>query len=299
MILIVVLVILAIVLWMLLMDNSEETYANIKGYEDTPAIRRAERKLKRKRPVDKMKAADINRYNLNNQEEADRLYAIALQEALNMEDPVAFTINDRINAAPLKLEVKRTPTIQSDAQNVHDSNVTDTLVTKFNRIRNGGPASPELVAEFAQTLNKKGLAGFDHIVNYPGYIEKLGASDMDMMYIIINRDRDLWPALARNLENIVVDDYAICPSGRAAQVLDSLTLIDKEAGEPIITTDILRKEMMDYCSNFVNNIEDKNAYEEDPEPFVNDMVTNLQKKYNDLPSKVVFNKIIEEIKSAF
>jgi hypothetical protein len=297
-------VILIVVIFLYTMDNSDETFENVVGHEDTPKIRQAEKKLKKKKkPEALMRAADLNRFNIGDAAEADRLYAEALQLALWQDDPVAYNIADRINpTVPLLVGTPAAAVIRADPQNVHDSNVVQEMQKKYNIINRGQRATAAELKEFAATLEPQARAGYDLIMREPALIEHLGATDRDALQIIVARDPKLWPGLRDNLKNITQNGHPVCATGRMSQILDSLTLIDEEAGRPVLTTEILRKEMMDHCSKFILGLseEDQQEYDEgDSDKIKEKLVADLKKNYAHLSNGPIFEKVLLEVEAAF
>jgi hypothetical protein len=286
------------------LDDSSTVYKKIVGHEDTPQIRRAAQKLARSRkPESIVQAADMNRYNLQNDEEADRLLAVALFLAINEEDPIAYNINDRIRPdQPLEAGGPREAIVRNDMQNVHDSNVVAEMKKKYEIISRGQPACDQTVRAFMNTLDEEALFNFNTVMNNPALIEHIGATDRDALMLIIGRGKHLWPALNNNLKNIIQDGHRVCATGRFSQIMDSLTLLDAEAGAPPVTTDILRKEIMDHCSHFVKTLseEDQKKYEEgDDEEIKLGLLADIKKKYEHLSDDKIFAKILVEVEAAF
>lgn len=310
---IVLLVCLLILVYLYFSDTpvkkGRKIYNKVKGNEKTPEIIKAAKDLSvENKPEEKLMAADLIHFNL--EENADDIYAEALQLAIYQNDPIAFNINDRlfpltplvVNFAPQfvphfvtqngngneqnKLEIKKT--VRSDPQNVHDSNVTAQLRDKCELLKETS-FDPVLYKEFKNGC--KNIRVVEKIEMIPSLHEYLDVTDEQVLKLVVSRGKHTWLPLDSNLKNI---DENVCLTGRIGQIIDALTIVD-EIGKPIVTIDIMRKEIMDDTANYLR---DKGFFgEEEVEVDENDLEDYLKKKYGDLCTPEIFNKIFTEVKA--
>lgn len=310
---IIVIIIAVILVWYITRDeNDEKVYKSIRGHEDTPRIRKAERNIRArggKKAKDYLMLADMNRFNIKDNIVADEDYAIALQLAEFEQTPDIFYINDRLNPEmPLQTAVNiRNVTVNNDAQNVHDSNVVTQISKKYDIIKRGASADDDTYNRFYSGAPENVKYILYDMHRAPGFLENINATDIDVLYKVIARGQHLWPTLYSNLGECRMgdeDEGLVCVTGRVSQILDAMTLIDAEAGKPLITTDILRKEMVDYTSNYIDKLspERRKEYEEDEDAAIEifeEIEKNLSNQYLKLADPVIFKKILAEIQAGF
>lgn len=309
-IVIIIVILFFVILWLTAEDNVTGAYeAKVRGHEDTPEIRTIEKKIRKKRTKkvkDYLTLGDINRFNINDQIQADNDYALALQLADYTGDAMIFHINDRINPfVPIVNHNIRNVGIVVDAQNVHDSNVVDSLNKKYNIIRSGKLADEAMMTRFLERAPDDCRYAIKSILDKPGYLESINEGDDIVLRRVVARGEHLWDALYGNLKNCADNDgNMVCVTGRVGQILDAMTLIDKDAGKPMVTVSILRKEMVDATANYINNLseERRKLYDEDDEEAAkvgNEIEEMLNRDYKSLAKPELFDKVMEEIKAGF
>jgi len=239
-------------------------------------------------------ASEILQYNLGQEENARRLRNIALAEiAAQPINPDRFIepefIVDRAELIPEQDALMRIiiagdrrqkepgnfdRIVRSDPQNVHDTTVQDEMQMRYDRIKrsiHGGT----FLSGLRESINSPGAhIVLDRIISNPAMIDKLSATDEDVLRAVwarINdpanagRREDLIAALQHNLENCYNDGSIVCVTGRVNNILDSLTAIDVNPAisEPVVSTDILRKDIMQHVAQIINTLPDgeKKIYE--------------------------------------
>lgn len=279
---IIIIIVLLLLIYYFWPDDPKRVYEKIGGYENTPQIRSAVKKLKNKRkknPEDNLMLGDMYRYNLNDQILADQYYAEGLQLALFENDPIIYAINDRVTDVPIEVPAG-IPKIKSDPQNVHDSNVVQQLRDRYYKIRT---TAPDIVGEFIVEYN----------LNIgDGHIHGLG-SEREILNAVLHRGKHIWPVVADNIKNM----GDICVTGRVSQYLDALTLLDP-VGTPIVTTDILRKEIFQEFANEMKNPIFETGSDQEISDHIEKFAETIGKRYIDAKPEVL-EKILTEAKAAF
>ena len=304
----VILVLLAILIYFFWPDPPAKIYAEIKGYENNRRIRGAAHKLREKKtktPEEYIMLGDMLRYNLG--ETAEEIYAEALQLAIFAEDPLAFTINDRLRPEePLHVPATEPPRILTDPQNVHDSNVVKQMIQRYESVR--GPHSGSITRvdgakrhnnqtyedfkNFAPERTKKIIEGIEQ---NPCEYSHLRATDADVLRDVASRGPHVWPALVSNLN----DAEDVCLTGRISQILDALTLVDEAGAAPICSVPILRKEIVEDAQNFLRSREYFEKADSASEEYIFAENEALQKyireKYQTLCAPEIMQKLLAEI----
>lgn len=287
----------------------EAVYHQIGGHEDTPQIRAAVRTLQarpQKTAMDYLMLADMNRYNTGDQGAADENYALALQQAEYEDTALVFHINDRMGAdVPMMGPVPpQNAVVITDGQNVHDTNVGRQLMDRWAVIREGQPATPTMIEEFHRTCGPDAQEVIDRILSKPAYMGSIGVTDADVLQQVIGRGPHVWAPLRTNLADCVMNTDLVCTTGRVSRIMDSLTLVDAEAGRPFVTEAILRKEMVGHAANYINQLSPERhaAYEADDAVAAEigqEIERNLRQQYDAITDPAVMNKLIAEIKAGF
>ncbi len=281
-------------------QKAKTVYNNIKGYENTSEIKEAVTELikePKKNSEDCLILGDMLRYNLQLEAEAIEAYNLGLALA---HDSIAYNINDRLHPEqPLAVNVNTNNTnviienvkpknihIRSDPQNVHDSNVVFQIRERYNKIRNNYPDSDNCLKRFLKK-HPETKKIVDNIRYNPCELEAINATDYDVLLTVINRGEHVWDILADNLKS--AED--VCLTGRISQILDALTIIDDP--QPIISVDILRKEIFDDAGQFsIKNEHLEDGLEEA-------LLNYIDTKYKHLCEPKVFEKIKTEVQMGF
>ncbi len=307
--------------------KSKKVYNAINGHEKTPEIISAIKVLAEEpkpEPENKLMVADMVNFNLH--QNADEIYAEALQLAIYENDPIAFNINDRlhpleplitiipipfphfiphfaagemrvgemrvgemrnemrIDEPPSLIEKKKV--VRSDPQNVHDSNVVAQLREKCEKIK-GTTFDPVLYADFKKITKHGDL--ISKIESVPCLHEHLDVTDEEVLRAVISRGKHTWDPLESNLGNI---NENVCLTGRIGQIIDALTIVDP-IGKPIVTIDIMRKEIMEDSANYLR----EKGFFEGSEINEQEFEEYLKKKYEHLCAPEIFNKLLIEVKA--
>lgn len=156
------------------------------------------------------------------------------------------------------------PDIPNDTENVHDSNVQQTLVDKYNRMKllNKADHMDSLLdvlyaRDIPETDKDKIVHVVRNILINPSFITNLNAYEYDVVAVVWNRIHDnsnldnldeLRSSFFQALRDCYDDsrDRLYCITGRVSRILDSLTLLDTDPviSEATKTQNILRKEIM-------------------------------------------------------
>lgn len=343
---ILVIVFLAYVMWNLFTKRknkqikSVNLYSHSFGYLYDDNVHEALITAEQDYKAGKNKAAnaftigEIYQYNFNDQNAALNMYNIAAEEILNFPydfteiDPETIIENARlepqehtrlrevIQNAREETGTTFTRNVRSDSQNVHDSTVTNDMAKRFNAIRGEGVS----FAGISDTI-KSGPAS--HVVNQilsnPSHVTSLDDTDATVLGTvwarIHNPENDknrpeLIKSLEKSLENCYSNGYVVCATGRVSNILDSLTLLDKntEIAQPVVTTEILRKDVLQHVSNMLEKLPDreKEVYNEGPSHANFSSLVNNLKDRAETDIRMIFNAhsgstldgIIDEAKMA-
>lgn len=278
--------------------------------------------------------AEVTRFNLNDPERAFELYQLAINDAIvnGTETIEPETILDRLedyqfqqDLLPNEIDQIRNMiaenrdedfnrAIRSDPQNVHDSNVTNEIVDRYRYIRD---LQPEFTGLYESINDPIAQEVIKDIVAKPSIISSLNITDAEVLGSVWarinhpeNSDRRqyLVNSLKDSLKNCHNDSgFTVCVTGRVTNILDSLTLLDSnsEISKPIVTTEILRHDVLQTASNVVKNlpINLKTAYDNGDvdEIFINNLKETvkqtIQQEYAQ-HSGAQLDKIIEEAQLA-
>jgi len=245
--------------------------------------------------------AEINRFHLNNEDQAVIFYERALQNAIFASlQPI---ILDRLAPNIFKTQPIIVPQEQyydrqvwNDPQNVHDSNVGSDVVKKYRTLKEiTSGVEPE---QFMNKLTPDAQKVVTYIIDNPGYLEKIDDTDINVLKRVVERAEmypDIYDALSNNLESCYKDGYYICTTGRVTNIIDALTLIDKDIGTPPITVDMIRKDVL---SDSYNVIKDYGEYDDDKVEEIKDKLeVVLKDKYRPICDEKILDKLIEEAKA--
>jgi len=174
--------------------------------------------------------------------------------------------------------------VHSDPQNVHDSNVQDTLAKKYDRIKSLNGMEHMVGIDDFLMKHSDDISGAAHSViakivsNYEP-IYRLGSDlESDVFANVWSRINSpankasfdqLKKSFIENLENAVENGQPVCVGGRTARLLDSLSMFDCDpiVGEQLKTYDLIKKEILDRAHVILTNIvatlpdDERNTYE--------------------------------------
>ncbi len=250
--------------------------------------------------------AEINNFNIGDTVAADILYAEALQLALYDEIENPERVIDRVVPFTFIMPVMRelqgddeyyNREIRNDPQNVHDSNVRLDFNEKYEKLLEitGGIKSDVTILK--NYCSNSALVVLNKMMISPAYMEIINATDYDILRLVCTRANiynDIYPALNKSLENCISEDLElVCTTGRISNILDSLTLIDPELGKPVVTIEMLRKDVLQLVLNYLKNMPDERRENEAEK--VGEEVEELIRN-NFTANELILNKLIEEAK---
>lgn len=165
-----------------------------------------------------------------------------------------------------------TVTVTSDAHNVHDSGVTKSLASTYNRLKKGHPPVKSLseclveVRKLCESQNSKNaLKALDTIEQSSTGVTALNDDkEVNVLHTVWNR---LCTDHGEEAKNILVsqladcvheDGYLVCTSGRVARLVDTLSVID-----PLVTITprwATRRELLDLAATTRAKYTDTNTF---------------------------------------
>ncbi len=207
------------------------------------------------------------------------------------------------------------PTIFSDPQNVHDTTVNNELKDKYNRLRglNGNiTVTLEDIFDSLQFHPSTDIITkvIDEMRTSYSYISKLNDNEINVLLHVYQRcnTTDMKSAFY----DALVDSFdtnagrPVCPQGRVARILETLTLLDDDTmlREPIKTDDIVRKEFMSRAHKILEDSINSLSTEELVQYDNNDVSiddklrdtldTELRNEYSDSITPIVLDKLIKQ-----
>lgn len=245
----------------------------------------------------------VNRYNETVHREVEKNQNVPrVEEVINQRNyhrgkirhtpipppaPIPTVIKNIPIAKKLKIKVK------SSAQNVHDNNANDTLADRYKYLKQKRyPHTPGLQKFVSDCDN--GDAIWKSIYNGADKLAKFdNDSELDVWNTVWSHikesksnNKNLMDSFRDSINACTENGIPVCSTGRVTRALDCLTLIDKDPilSQPVLTDDILRKEIYDKANDILQD-ELKNESE------------SFRKKYDDGEECVDFdNRVKKRIK---
>lgn len=248
---------------------------------------------------------EIYNFNLEEPIIAQEYYDAALQEAIYnslAENPER--VLDRVFPFEFIQPAARVDTgdkyydrpIRNDPQNVHDTNVRVNFQVKHNALLDETGHERCDLSELKTHCSEKAISVINSIESNEAYIENLNNTDYGVLCAVVRRAKlfpDIYESLNLALENCINNDGEIvCATGRVSNILDSLTLIDPVYGKPVVSTEILRRDILQDTLNYLNSIPDERR-ENDVEAVGAEIEELIKKNY----SSPLLDKLIEEAKA--
>ena len=256
---------------------------------------------------------EIYNFNLNQPEIAAEYYEQALQQAIMNSIQEPERVVDRLfpdTFIPVR-EVGPdyfNRNIRNDSQNVHDTNVVRQVAEKYKTIEaivpekdmNQDTAVIAKLREKCRSAGEKGhlaLRVLNSIEGNPSYSTAINGTDYDAIIKVCGRAEEhagIYDALIENLSHCIEDNEIVCTTGRVANIMDSLTLLDPQAGTPMVTVDIARREILQEAAKFSETLADDYDSETAKEDFA-----NLAREKFPQVDEAILNKLIDEAKHGF
>lgn len=217
----------------------------------------------------------------------------------------------RLNLLAFDPGVITTTQIRSDPQNVHDSNVNNQLLEKYNRLceLNGTrTVTMDDIINEAKRLknNEKIIQVLDTISANHIPISKLGDIEANIVCHVYQRAKtpDLKSAFFDALNDCHEKGNIVCSQGRVSRILSCLTKLDDDEilSGSLKTDDILKNEFMSKAHNILQtllknlNSDDKIRYDNnDPEideRLRMDLSDRLRDEYSSIIDEQKLNNLI-------
>ena len=248
--------------------------------------------------------AEIQNFNIGDHHAAEELYQVALQDALynsltvNVPERVIDRLTDEFIMPAIRVNQEGPEYfdrgVRNDPQNVHDSNITKSFIEKYKKLYDA-PGGNYNEKNVISTFSGGALRVYNKMSSDPAFIESLNDTDYGVFQKVCSRGAlypDIYPALNSALGNCIKDGEIVCVTGRISNILDSLTLIDPQIGKPVVTTEILRKDILQDTYNYLQTIPD---YEDEEIPAISDKVDEIiREKYAGITDPIILEKLIKE-----
>jgi len=261
-------------------DDVIGDYETVIGYEDSPKIDKIVEKCKKKPTASTAYIlSNVQKYNKQDQEESDYWMAVALNMTINDPNAVYEAIEPEhimtdvqfvLPAGRLaqvtnnveKLGAYYERKVSNDPQNVHDNNVQCGVREKYFKL----PDKFSDLDDLKLIASERANFVIRDIENKPAYMDSITGTDYDALKKVWARFKEKnIPAtsLISALENCRQEGYTICTVGRVSNIMDSLTLLDDDIGEPVPTIDMLRKDALGDAYKIINELPEpqKKIYE--------------------------------------
>jgi hypothetical protein len=303
--------------------NTESVFEQLSSLPDTEVIN-----IIAEVPLDDhvgrfVQAATVE-HVLGDADIAHDLYIQMLTDVFNNGDfhdvaiavgPVRF--NDVANELHFPTPVNTEFAVRSDSQNVHDSNLQDKMVEKYNRLKqiNGKINYKDLRDSLSAEVELQNSIPIKIVYNRMingSPIVSLGDTEDKVLLNVWNRAKDN-PDLGISLFDAMKDSFnpksmsPHCLGGRVSRVLESFTKVDTDPilNDGGVTVEILRKEMYDRSSIIVKEELDKLSSDDlskynKGDNVVGDKIkeslgSRLHNEYESLAKETRLNKIIDDI----
>lgn len=209
------------------------------------------------------------------------------------EQEIVEPIAIRENRIPVEID------IYEDSQNVHDVFVVNKARDISNKITN--ITADVDIDEIRNAINKH-LTGNDRkraheslntMLRRNSTITSLSKNEIAVIRDVWNRQyeegnnaEELQKSFVNALKDNCENGFVTCAVGCTTRLLDSLTYIDKDQAEPMVTLPVVRQEIFDTCGKLMQEYDDENQLKQK----IEEVVDNYAQKF----PHYNFNKIREE-----
>ena len=251
-------------------------YQEVSGHNMTKAVvdaLSAIEKVKAKNASERVEKSimlrNLNKYNLQRLDEAERHENIIAYEVLNNPmdtiDHINF-VTDNILPPLVSNVIKNTVvdtrplderiTWHVDNQSTHDTSVNDSVRTIINKldILTDSKRGLEKVDEIYKLGNEKVNKVLDKIMSNTTF-KKDGKTEAQLLGMVLDKadNKEKLDNVISSLEDSHENGAVTCTTGRINRFMASLSHIDDDVGVPVVTKEFVRNEIFNTASNILKD----------------------------------------------
>jgi hypothetical protein len=198
-----------------------------------------------------------------------------------------------------------------NSQNVHDSTVQNTIVNKYNKIKNSkddANEQNEFIDELTEFINNKNNSVKDtrgkiidiaiQIKNRNAHVSNLNTTEYEVLKTNWSNANDIVKEqIINELNDCEEDNKLVCPTGVVTRIINSDIVIKPE--ESVRTTEILKDEMMNTAAKIRTELENDKDFKEKSEEyqtktFKETLIAKYKSDYNNIISDSEIKKEYEK-----